>query len=179
MAPLMAREHLRYDKMVEAALRGVVRTALKQVGETGLPGSHHFYLTFRTHHRGVKMPDYLRAQYPGEMTIVLQYQFFGLEVTEDWFAVTLSFSNVHERLVVPFAAITTFADPSVNFALQFQPMLPERSSAIPPVEVNAQAERPSRRSSQPAAAADKGGEEKRGEVVTLDAFRKKQGPNPP
>lgn len=162
----MAKEQLRYDKMVEAALRGVVRTALKQVSEIGLPGSHHFYLTFRTGHRGVKMPEYLRAQYPGEMTIVLQYQFFGLEVTEDWFAVTLSFSNVHERLTIPFAAITTFADPSVNFALQFQPMAQERpqgeAAEIEPAPVPA----PGRRN-PPAA------DEKRGEVVTLDAFRKK------
>ncbi|CAK0751104.1 Stringent starvation protein B [Azospirillaceae bacterium] len=172
MTPAMAKEQLRYDKMVEAALRGVVRTALKQVAEIGLPGSHHFYLTFRTGHRGVKMPDYLRTQYPGEMTIVLQYQFFGLEVTEDWFAVTLSFSNVHERLTIPFAAITTFADPSVNFALQFQPMAPDRPQAAgaeqtDPREDPATGPTPAPRRGSP------GAEEKRGEVVTLDAFRKK------
>ena len=167
----MAREQLRYDKMVEAALRGVVRTALRQVTEIGLPGNHHFYLTFRTGHRGVRIPDYLRSQYPGEMTIVLQYQFFGLEVTEDLFSVTLSFNNVHERLTVPFAAITTFADPSVNFALQFQPTTVDRQSAeevVEPMPVPAPA------SPRPGGGGeDKKGEEKRGEVVTLDAFRKK------
>lgn len=157
----MPKEQLRYDKMVEAALRGVVRSALKQVGVTGLPGNHHFYLTFRTSYRGVKIPDYLRSQYPGEMTIVLQYQFFGLEVTEDQFSVTLSFNNVHERLVIPFAAITTFADPSVNFALQFQPTSTERLPVDEPAPTP---------SSRPGPA---GGDEKRGEVVTLDAFRKK------
>ena len=169
MTPRMAREQLRYDKMVEAALRGVVRTALKQVSEIGLPGNHHFYLTFRTGYRGVRIPDYLRAQYPGEMTIVLQYQFFGLEVTEELFSVTLSFNNVHERLTVPFAAITTFADPSVNFALQFQPQPGERQPAEEVVEpLPVPPSTPSR-----AGGEDKKGEEKRGEVVALDAFRKK------
>ncbi len=170
----MAREQLRYDKMVEAALRGVVRTALRQVSEIGLPGNHHFYLTFRTAHRGVRIPDYLRTQYPGEMTIVLQYQFFGLEVTEDLFSVTLSFNNVHERLTIPFAAITTFADPSVNFALQFQPQGEERQPAGEVVEAlpaaPAGAVRPGADDKK---SGDKKGEEKRGEVVTLDAFRKK------
>ncbi len=156
-------QQLRYDRMVEAALRGVVRSALKQVGMSGLPGNHHFYLTFRTSYRGVKIPDYLRSQYPGEMTIVLQYQFFGLDVTEEQFSVTLSFNNVHERLTVPFAAITTFADPSVNFALQFQPTTTERLLAD---------ETPSAATAS-APSGSPGGEEKRGEVVTLDAFRKK------
>jgi len=113
-------DELRYDRMVESALRGVVREALTQAGETGLPGEHHFYLTFMTNHRGVAIPEYLRQKYPQEMTIVLQHQFFGLEVCEDRFSVSLSFSSKTERLVIPLAAITTFADPSVNFALQFQ-----------------------------------------------------------
>jgi len=171
MTPGMARETLRYDKMVEAALRGVVRTALRQVSDAGLPGNHHFYLTFRTGYRGVRIPDYLRAQYPGEMTIVLQYQFFGLEVTEELFSVTLSFNNVHERLTVPFAAITTFADPSVNFALQFQPTAGERQptdEVVEPLPV------PPPGAPRPGGGGEeKKGDEKRGEVVALDAFRKK------
>ena len=160
----MPKEQLRYDRMVEAALRGVVRSALKQVEVAGLPGNHHFYLTFRTGYRSVKIPESLRNQYPGEMTIVLQYQFFGLDVADDQFSVTLSFNNIHERLTIPFAAITTFADPSVNFALQFQPIAAER----PPVEEDPQVLVPSPRPAPPASS-----EEKRGEVVTLDAFRKK------
>ena len=173
----MPKQQLRYDKMVEAALRGVVRSALKQVAESGLPGNHHFYLTFRTSFRGVRIPDYLRGQYPGEMTIILQYQFYGLEVGEDAFSVTLSFNNIHERLTVPFGAITTFADPSVNFALQFQPVMAERvapesagkeaGGEVEPVPVPTP---PAGRSGGPPA----GGEEKRGEVVALDAFSKKQ-----
>ncbi|MGO1078017.1 SspB family protein [Inquilinus sp. CA228] len=106
--------------MVESALRGVVREALAHVAEKGLPSEHHFYLTFVTNHRGVAIPEYLRQKYPQEMTIVLQHQFFGLEVCEDRFSVSLSFSSKTERLVIPLAAISTFADPSVNFALQFQ-----------------------------------------------------------
>lgn len=115
-------EILRYDKMVETALRGVVRTAVEEIKESGLPGDHHFYITFMTDFPGVDIPDYLRDRYPGEMTIVLQYQFSDLTVDDEKMSVTLSFNNVPEKLVVPLNAITIFADPSVNFALQFQPL---------------------------------------------------------
>ncbi len=111
---------LRYDRMIEEALRGVVRRSLRIVANTGLPGSHHFYITFRTHADGVEIADYLQERYPQEMTIVLQYQFWALDVTDETFAVTLSFNDVHERLVIPFSAITAFADPAAKFALQFQ-----------------------------------------------------------
>ncbi|WP_029007276.1 SspB family protein [Azospirillum halopraeferens] len=162
----MPKEQLRYDRMVEAALRSVVRDAIAQVAENGLTGNHHFYLTFRTGYPGVQVPDFLRAQYPNEMTIVLQFQFYGLEVNDTGFAVTLSFNNVHERLVIPFAAITTFADPSVNFALQFQPAEPTEAAEPEPLAGRTVASRPDDKSA-PAE------EPKRGEVVALDAFRKK------
>ncbi len=183
----MPREQLRYDRMVETALRGVVRDALHQVAERGLPGNHHFYLTFRTSFPGVDIPDYLSSQYANEMTIVLQYQYYGLEVLEDHFEVTLSFNNVHERLVIPYAAITTFADPSVNFALQFQPMAPAESAEVAAMPTR-EAEGPKdgrREESKPRLERSKVAsvkpdrddspdeEPKRGEVVTLDAFRKK------
>ncbi|MDA0656058.1 MAG: ClpXP protease specificity-enhancing factor SspB [Proteobacteria bacterium] len=116
----MSKDVLRYDRMVENALKSVVREALEQVGEYGLPGAHHLYLTFATRHPGVRIPNSLIEKYPTEMTIVLQYQFWNLEVNEEWFAVALSFNDVQERLQIPFSAITAFADPSVNFALQFQ-----------------------------------------------------------
>ncbi|MBI1209115.1 MAG: hypothetical protein GC191_17720 [Azospirillum sp.] len=164
----MAREQLRYDRMVEAALRGVVRDALRQVATRGLPGNHHFYLTFRTSFAGVNLPDYLRSQYPGEMTIVLQYQFFGLEVDDERFSVTLSFNNVHERLTVPFAAVTTFADPSVSFTLQFQPLAAqEAAQTVDPTAAKPEGET----AAKPPLPAE--AEVKRGEVVALDAFRKK------
>jgi hypothetical protein len=213
----MAQEPLRYDRMVESALRGVVREALTQVKERGLPGDHHFYVTFRTTHAGVTLADHLRARYPAEMTIVLQFQFYDLTVDADGFGVTLSFNNTHERLVIPFAAITTFADPSVNFALQFQPLAhasdadEEEAAPKPPSrpvlkavkpgdELATQAagrqkppapprvdkadtavvdatdkvaDKPAEKGNDKADDAPAAAEEPRGQVVALDAFRKK------
>jgi hypothetical protein len=115
----MADNELKYDRMVEDALRSVVSRALSHAAERGLSGDHHFYITFLTDHPGVTMPDHLRSHYPNEMTIVLQHQFWGLEVSPESFGVTLSFANEPERLTVSFAAVTAFADPSVRFGLQF------------------------------------------------------------
>jgi hypothetical protein len=115
----MADDGLRYERMVEDALRSVVGRALSHVAERGLPGDHHFYITFQTDHPEVVMPDHLRARYPSEMTIILQHQFWGLEVGRAAFGVTLSFANVPERLTVPFESVVAFADPSVRFGLQF------------------------------------------------------------
>ena len=150
------KDLLRYDKMVEAALRGVVREALARAAANGLPGAHHFYITFRTGAVGVALPDYLVTQYPDEMTIVLEHQFWDLDVTEECFSVKLSFQSRPERLVIPFSAITAFADPAVKFALQFQTAEFEGGPAA---------------ASADAAATDKS--DKPGEVVALDAFRKK------
>ncbi|MFM2041675.1 MAG: hypothetical protein RLY86_251 [Pseudomonadota bacterium] len=161
----MSKDQLRYDRMVEGALRGVVREALRDVESRGLPGDHHFFLTFRTHAPGVAIPDFLRAQYPGEMTIVLQYQFYGLEVGKDIFSVTLSFGGQHERLTIPFAAITTFADPSVSFALQFQALGGDLLD-----EEEETAEEPM---ADEASADDDQASQTTGTVVALDAFRKK------
>jgi hypothetical protein len=112
----MSTNPLRYDRLIEEALRGVVRRALREVADVGdLPGSHHFYITFKTTAAGVSLADRLREKYPDEMTIVLQYQFWALEVAADHFAVTLKFDNVPERLVIPFAAVTAFADPAAKF----------------------------------------------------------------
>src|ERR1700680_114658 len=116
----MAQDLFDYPQMVEAALRGVIREALACAAREGLPGDHHFYVSFRTRSPGVAIPEYLLANYPDEMTIVLQHQFRALEVGDDGFSVNLSFQNRSERLKIPFAAVTTFADPSVNFGLQFE-----------------------------------------------------------
>jgi hypothetical protein len=140
--------------MVEAALRGVVREALARAAANGLPGAHHFYITFRTHFPGLGLADDLARQYPEEMTIVLEHQFWELEVGEQSFSVTLSFQNRPERLTIPFDAITAFADPAVKFGLQFQP-----TADVLPGEAAAPAE-PEK-------------VDKPGEVVALDAFRKK------
>ncbi len=116
----MAKNFLRYDQMVEAALRDVVRQALVRAATDGLPGNHHFYITFLTKFPGVEISQRLSARYPKEMTIVLQHQYWELKVGTEEFGVTLSFDDLPEPLRVPFAAITAFADPSVNFGLQFQ-----------------------------------------------------------
>src|SRR5258708_32177919 len=116
----MTNETLRYEKMVEQALRGVVRDAVLHVAEHGLTGSHHFYITFKTAAPGVDIPDSLSARYPAELTVVLEHQFWDLSVTDGAFSVTLSFQNRPERLTIPFAAITAFTDPSAKFGLQFQ-----------------------------------------------------------
>jgi len=162
----MSIERLRYDKMVEDALRGVVREALREAAAEGLPGDHHFFVTFDTTHDGTDMPEWLRKQYPEQMTIVLQHQFWGLEIGEESFSVTLSFNNRQERLTVPIAAITGFADPAVKFGLQFEATELEEGDAAKPVEkVAASAAR--KPSAAPAATTNGA------DVVTLDAFRKK------
>lgn len=162
---------LHYDKLVENALKGVVRTALQLVQKNGLPGSHHFYITFRTDHPDVIVPPYLRDKYPDEMTIVLQYQFEDLIVREDMFSVSLSFNNVLEHLSVPFSTVTGFADPSVKFGLQFHVDEIENEVAEHPSSGEGAAR--SKANADEAAAGVDGSEE--GEkVVSLDSFRKKK-----
>lgn len=116
----MPTDHIRYDLLAQDALRGLVRKVLTDTAAKGLPGDHHFYISFDTGSPGVRLSTRMREQYPEEMTIVLQHQFWDLRVGEDAFEVGLSFGGIAERLNVPFAAITGFADPSVQFALQFQ-----------------------------------------------------------
>ena len=115
----MATDHIRYDVLARDALRGVLRRVLADAAEHGLPGEHHFFITFLSTAEGVKLSPRLLAQYPEEMTVVLQHQFWDLAVTEDRFEVGLSFGGIAEKLVVPFAAIKGFFDPSVKFGLQF------------------------------------------------------------
>lgn len=164
-------ETLRYDRMVESALRGVVRQAVDEVIQFGEPpGDHHFYITFQTDHPGVKIPDYLRERYPGEMTIVLQYQYYDLSVDAEKLGVTLSFNNALERLIVPLKAISIFADPSVNFALQFQPVTEDDDENGPAPSGNDDGGgAPKKKKAKDPDAAPA----KMGEVVSLDQFRKK------
>lgn len=157
----MAEDLFRYDLMVENALRGVVRDALRRAVEHGLPGNHHFYLTFRTRAPGVEIPGYLIERYPEEMTIVLQYQYWNLEVEDRRFSVMLSFNDVRERLVVPFEAMTGFADPSVQFGLQFQDSGAGESGDRDPDPA-------------PTDGGDAPADGGTGEVVSLDHFRKKK-----
>jgi hypothetical protein len=156
-SPEMGQDLFDYPKMVETALRGVIREALTKSSREGLPGDHHFYITFRTHAPGVAIPKYLLAKYPDEMTIVLQHQFRALEVGDDTFSVNLSFQSRSERLKIPFDAVTTFADPSVNFGLKFEvPAAPPAEPASLPAQI------PPPDPPRPAA-----------EIVTLDKFRRR------
>jgi hypothetical protein len=116
----MPVDHIRYDILAQEALRGVVRTVLTDAAENGLPGEHHFYISFDTCADGVRLSPRMLAEYPKEMTIVLQHQFWDLMVTEEGFEVGMSFGGIPERVVVPFAAIKGFRDPSVEFGLRFQ-----------------------------------------------------------
>jgi hypothetical protein len=163
----MAESWLRYDRMVEQALRGVVRKALSEAGQRGLPGDHHFYITFHTDQPGVGIADWLHQQYPQEMTIILQHQFWDLVVEDDRFAITLSFGGRHERLTIPFSALTAFADPSVKFGLQFEANEDELQTKGP-------AAKATRKIDSGLTPAPRGDDSPKGaDVVTLDAFRKK------
>jgi hypothetical protein len=175
---------IRYDLLTQQALRGVVRSVLADAAKKGLPGDHHFYISFDTRADGVRISDRLRAQYPEEMTVILQHQFWDLAVTDSGFEVGLSFGGIPEKLAIPFDAINGFFDPSVQFGLQFEEVNEGEDGKPTPAATQDEAARKAPRSvpavpaaepdTEPAAAEpapDKpvGG----GEVVRLDRFRKK------
>jgi len=181
-------DHIRYDLLTQQALRGVVRNVLTDAAKKGLPGEHHFYISFDTRADGVRLSDRIRAQYPEQMTIILQHQFWDLEVDEDGFSVGLSFGGVPEKLHVPFEAIKGFFDPSVQFGLQFEEVAetdaqpaaegakPASKKKLPASPAPAAApaaapEAPAETAGAPENPDDKptGG----AEVVRLDRFRKK------
>lgn len=169
----MAKDFIGYQALADAALRGVVREALRRVEKQGLVGAHHFRITFKTVYPGVEIPDFLREQYPDEMMIILQHQFWGLKVKDNHFEVTLSFKKVPATLVIPFAALTQFADPGVAFGLQFREVDEDGVSkplpaAAPPTPLT-----PPPKAEQPAAEPAEEKPATPGEVVSLDAFRKK------
>jgi hypothetical protein len=169
--PIMATDHIRYDVLARDALRGVLRRVLEDAAEHGLPGDHHFFITFVSTADGVKLSPRLLAQYPEEMTVILQHQFWDLVVTEDRFEVGLSFGGIPERLVVPFSAIKSFFDPSVQFGLQFETT--DGEAAAPAAE-NAQAPLPATSALPAPAKEDEPAKPGDGaEVVRLDRFRKK------
>jgi uncharacterized protein len=167
----MATDHIRYDVLARDALRGVLRRVLTDAAEHGLPGDHHFFITFVSTAEGVKLSPRLLAQYPEEMTVILQHQFWDLVVTEERFEVGLSFGGIPERLVIPFSAIKSFFDPSVQFGLQF-----ETSDAAPAADENETAALPAT-SALPVPTNEETTEPEKpsegAEVVRLDRFRKK------
>jgi hypothetical protein len=197
----MSTDLIRYDLLVQEALKGVVRRVLTDAARDGLPGEHHFYVSFRTDHPGARLSPRLREKYPQDMTIVLQHQYDALTITDQGFEVGLSFSGIPERLRVPFDALTGFFDPSVQFGLKFETSeavtdepaeppaepipLPSKKSALPalkgpdgkgPRKIGGDADgKPAPK--RPAAVKDaepaQPGPQPGAEVVSLDSFRKK------
>ncbi len=175
----VSKDLIGYDGLVDAALRGVVRQALRDVAERGLLGAHHLYISFHTGDPGVDIPDFLRERYPDEMTIVLQHQYWGLDVRDDAFSIGLSFNKAKCMLTIPYKAITRFADPSVKFGLQFTGPesgvgavqgglnLPE---AVPSASRSNTAAPTPPAAPAPASASSETPTEK---VIRLDSFRKK------
>ena len=180
---------IRYDLLAQQALRGVVRTVLADVAKKGLPGEHHFKITFNTTAPGVRLSDRLRAQYPEAMTIILQHQFWDLAVNERAFEVGLSFGGISERLAVPFDSIIAFYDPAVQFGFQFEPIEAAGESGNADKEAEKNPEKPAEKSASPALPGGKraaspapakapdapppDSDDAGGEVVRLDRFRKK------
>jgi hypothetical protein len=183
----MAVDHIRYDILTQDALRGVVRQVLVDAAKKGLPGEHHFFITFDTKAPGVRLSARMREQYPEEMTIVLQHQFWDLKVGEDSFEVGLSFGSVPESLQVPFEAIKSFFDPSIQFGLQFETIAEAATPKPDKLEPKVKPRPPARHDPQPAAASptpapkpapapaqgNSTGDKPAGEIVQLDRFRKK------
>ena len=193
----MTTDHIRYDILAREALRGVLRRVLTDAAENGLPGEHHFFITFYTKAPGVKLSPRLLSQYPDEMTIILQHQFWDLRVTAEQFEVGLSFNGIPERLVIPFDTIKGFFDPSVQFGLQFEtaeeksaantaspPMVKTEPKSAPAKEAEKDSSKDAKDAAPAAEAAsasesdgDKPDEPKPtqggAEVVRLDKFRKK------
>ena len=151
-----------YSGMIDRAMRQVVRESLILAHKQGLPGQHHFYISFLTGHPGVRISETLRAKYPDEMTIILQHQFWDLKVEEDQFSVMLSFGNIPEKLVVSYSALTAFADPSIKFGLQFHTEQPtDQQNAVP------------RPAAAEQAAVENAEDDEASKVISIDSFRKK------
>jgi uncharacterized protein len=179
----MSQDLIRYDILTQEALRGVIRKVLGEVARTGIPGNHHFFITFMTHATGVRISTRLREKYPEQMTIVIQHQYWDLEVTEAHFEIGLSFGDVPERLSIPFAAIRGFYDPSVNFECEFEVKVeveaPAESSevilrpvsAIDTVKPKPAAAKPAAETKHADAPAGEDGKPM-ADVVSLDSFRK-------
>jgi len=170
-------DHIRYDLLTQQALRGVVRQVLADAAKKGMVGEHHFYISFDTQADGVRLSERLKAQYPEQMTIILQHQFWDLSVSDTGFEVGLSFGGIPEKLVIPFEALKGFFDPSVQFGLQFEEVGTEMEEAARDAKKPALAPAPVAPAPVPAATPAEGAAQPKpapgAEVVSLDRFRKK------
>lgn len=166
-----------YEEMVQTALRAVVQQALEQMAKFGVMGTHHFYVSFVTNHPGVVMPEYLYEEYPDEMTIVLQHEFWDLVVHNDRFEVTLCFNDLNEHLIIPLEAITSFVDPSVKFGLQFTPEYSESDSDVADFsrveQTSAAPEEKPKKKDKKKEKKDIKPSKDGSNIVALDSFRKK------
>lgn len=162
-----------YELLMQESMRSVMKEALGLVAKNGLPGDHHFYISFKTDYPGVDIPDYLKEEYPENITIVLQYEYWDLEVNDKNFYITLCFNDVHERIAVPFGAVVSFVDPSVRFGIHFTPAETDESELFS-LEQSQQQKRPKKgaRSGKKEVVPSPGSEDG-SNVVTLDAFRRK------
>lgn len=175
----MTQETIDYPGLIDSAMRNVVREALIHIDKFGLPGEHHFFISFQTNFPGVSISPQLKSRYPQEITIVVQHQFWDLKITDKQFSIMLSFNNIPEKLVVPFDALTAFADPSIKFGLQFHGKRPANASgdADEPVACPATGRTPNEKPSMaafeedaPTEELDPANDEK---VISLEAFRKR------
>ncbi|MBE1296914.1 SspB family protein [Phycobacter azelaicus] len=155
-------QEIDYGNLMHTAMRGLIRTVLQNVADHGLPGNHHFFITFDTRHPDAKLADWLRERYPDEMTVVMQHWFDNLDITADGFAVTLNFGDTPEPLYIPFDAIKTFVDPSVEFGLRFETAEDDDEDTSEEIEAAPEADEAQ---DEPKKKAD-------AEVVSLDSFRK-------
>lgn len=172
----MPEDHIRYDILVQEALRGVVRKVLQEVARAGLPGEHHFFITFLTGAPGVRISSRLKERYPEQMTIVIQYQYWDMKVTDKGFEVVLSFSDIPEKLEIPFSAICSFYDPAANFEVEFEQRTEGGAAAPEQAFLKESGESPAQNNDAAEAASKdtgEGGGDKGADVVSLDAFRKK------
>ena len=177
----MTKKTIDYEMLVQESLRSVVHDSLTIAARQGLAGKNHFYISYRTDFPGVDLPDYLKEEYKEEITIVLQYEFWDLEVYNDQFQVTLCFNDIHERLTIPFKAITSFVDPSVKFGLHFDVEIAQRETPhiLSPEQKKPPKKEPLIKTSLEAILSDTApkvseeGEENGSNVITLDFFRKK------
>ena len=161
----MTRKTIDYGSLMHRAMRGLIRDVLLQVEREGLPGDHHFFITFDTTHPDTEIADWLSDRYPTEMTVVMQAWYDNLDVTDDGFAITLNFGEVPEALYIPYDAIKTFVDPSVEFGLRFESQTEERNDSEP-VALNADKPKPT------VVKPDSDKPQKDADVVSLDKFRK-------
>lgn len=153
-----------YGNLMHDAMRGLIRTVLEDVAANGLPGAHHFFITFDTGHPDAELADWLSDRYPGEMTVVMQHWFDNLDVGDEGFAVTLNFGDAPEPLYIPYDAIKTFVDPSVEFGLRFENAIEEDEDIISTEPMPDNNPPPQEDSEEP--------EKKDADVVSLDSFRK-------